>query len=229
MMPTNADPSPRNPSGWLLADADRTTELMESAISERRQAAPAGVLRTLGKISKASLGRQIVTALEGIVPSDLVTVFRGAWGDYRELREVAAQSAGEAPTEHLHRLKDQQICYAQEPSFAVVVNGETLFDVKAKVDIAVSLTNARAVIRAGRLIRVEAGRSSITGTILVEQQEIVRKTASWPDEFTVHFNPGIGLTGSTGSLPVQNRRSAFGSDDPVGAVATPGPAVSPNS
>jgi hypothetical protein len=196
MISTRLPPLPGDVGAWLLDDAGNAAALAERALANPARGAASKMVLQLSQIARTSLARQVVTELRRVLHDDMVDLLLNAWGKYRALAEAAAATAHQPDAERVVRLADHRIIYAHEPAIDLLVNGKAVLALLGRLEIIFEGGQIDAVVRAGRLIAVRAGHSSVTGSVKVEDHEIARRKMAWPTELVLDVGSGVNLTGA---------------------------------
>jgi len=192
-MPAEPGSASSGPPGdiatWLLGDPAAATEAGAVVVAQPR----ARLLGQLGEAARESLGRQVVTALKGVIGEDPVELLRAGWARNRALLTAATETADHAHAEQLVQLAEHQVTFSHEPTVDMLLNKIEILVLTAKVEVIFDIGRVEAVVRSGRLVSISAGDAKVTGSVSVEDKKIVQRTFDLPLELAVELGGGIDL------------------------------------
>ena len=193
----------------LLFGPDQETP---AAVAERLRSADIGTdirgaLDSLPPLTREAAVNQVTTAAAGLLDINLADVVAAGWQKHADLTAAARRTLATPGSTDLVDLASHRISTTQEPYVTILVDGHRVATVRFGLSLAVEISALLAEVKAGRLVALHSGRCVVTGTLAIQDINVITRQA--------HIDlPGIvALRGGIRLLPVH--------DYPAGARSEP--------
>ena len=166
------------------------------------------------RLRSADIGTDIRGALDSLPPltqvgsDDLVAA---GWQKHADLTAAARRTLAAPGSTDLVDLASHRISTAQEPYVTVLVDGHRVATVRFAVSLAFEISALLAEIKAGKLVALHSGRCVVTGTLAIQDINVVTRQAR------IDLPGVIALRGGIRLLPVHEYPAGVGSQ-PVHAT-----------
>ncbi|MFC5661424.1 hypothetical protein ACFP3U_00350 [Kitasatospora misakiensis] len=151
-----------------------------------------GVPRLTGAAGRA-VEHEVAAALDGLLGRDLFGFAAAGWSRYAALTGAARRTRAAPESEEVVVLANHRITSANTPSVDLLVDGTPVGSVRMQLTLAIELAGVVAVIRRARLVELRAGTCTVTGTLLVQSQNLVQRRRRYDLPGAVRLRHGIPL------------------------------------
>ncbi len=159
-----------------------------------------GVPRLTGAAGQA-VEREVATALDRQLGRDLFGFAAAGWSRYAALTSAARRTRADPASEEVVALADHRITSANSPRVDLLVDGTPVGSVRMELTVVIELAGIVAVVRQARLVALRAGNCTVTGTLTVNQEEIVRRRRRYDLPGAVTLRNGIPLLADEAAPP----------------------------
>jgi hypothetical protein len=169
-------------SGWLLPGSQETRLRLEKVVTkasdheERR----ARRIRVLGAVARKALVEEIEAKLRMVLSETLADLVVGGWRVHGAIRAAVRKSRDEPGVDQVVPLRNHTVKADREHELDVEVDGVQVMTLTARLDVALQVYDAVAVVRDGHLVGVRSGQAHATGGLRVEGVEIAQRTLTFP-------------------------------------------------
>ncbi|MFJ8434840.1 hypothetical protein ACIQ9P_26415 [Kitasatospora sp. NPDC094019] len=175
------------------------------AQSLRRQDTVATLLRGVPRLTGAAgraVEHEVATALDRQLGRDLFGFAAAGWSRYTALTAAARRTRADPSSEEVVALADHRISSANSPRVDLLVDGAPVGSVRMELTVDIELAGIVAVVRQARLVALRAGSCTVTGTLTVDQEKIVRRSRRYDLPGAVRLRNGIPLLADEPAPPV---------------------------
>lgn len=178
------------------ADRDGRTaaEQLERAVADQR-----GVRSALNGVRRLSGGAlSTVEAVVAQVGADVLDVDLGdalveGWRRYSALTEAARRTLAEPGSEEVLDLVTHRFTTTYSPCVDVFVDGHLVHTVELSLGLVLDVSGLVAVVRGGALVALRGGGCTATATLLVDEVQVARRTATLDPSLVVSLQPAVAL------------------------------------
>jgi hypothetical protein len=160
----------RRLSGWITSGAAHLTRDMQDA-----------------------LRHEICTATDGLLNLDLVDVVTTGWRKHAALAAAARRTAAAPGTSEVVDLATHHITVTQRPYIDLLCDGVRVGRVQLELRLDFTVAGLVAVVRAGRMVAVQAGHCTVAATLLIESEQAATRSAHLDLPLAVRLGAGIPL------------------------------------
>lgn len=181
----------------LLLPGSRDTRLrLERVLSNAADddGTEARRMRVLGTVARNALLQEIETKLRGLLSETLADLVVGGWRVHGTIRAARRKSLDEPGVDQVVPLRSHLIKADRAHELDVVVDGVHLFTLSARLDAALQVFDAVAVVRDGHLADVRSGQSHITAVLRVEGAEVAQQKWTFPLTAELSMHQPIDLS-----------------------------------
>ena len=210
---SSSEPAAPHTALALLFGPDQETT---AAVAERLRSADIGTdlrgaLDSLPPLTRAAAVDQITTAAAGLLDINLADLVAAGWQKHADLTAAARRTLAAPGSTDLVDLASHRISTAQEPYVTVLVDGHRVATIRFGLSLAFEISALLAEIKAGKLVALHSGRCVVTGTLAIQDINVVTRQAR------IDLPGVIALRGGIRLLPVHEYPAGVGSQ-PVHAT-----------
>jgi len=210
---SSSEPAAPHTALALLFGPDQETP---AAVAERLRSADIGTdlrgaLDSLPPLTRAAAVDQITTAAAGLLDINLADLVAAGWQKHADLTAAARRTLAAPGSTDLVDLASHRISTAQEPYVTVLVDGHRVATIRFGLSLAFEISALLAEIKAGKLVALHSGRCVVTGTLAIQDINVVTRQAR------IDLPGVIALRGGIRLLPVHEYPAGVGSQ-PVHAT-----------
>jgi hypothetical protein len=197
MTQTSAPPTAGSPiSGWLLPGTQDARLRLEKVTADKAShidQPAADKIRLLGAVGRKALAQELEAKLRDGLGDTVFDVIVGGWRTYGAIEEAVAKSRQEPGVDQVVSLTRHEVAADREKDFDVAVDGIHLMTLTARLDMAIQLYDAVAVVRDGALIAIRSGHAQASAKLTVEGVRVAEQTSTFPleAELTLHRDPHL--------------------------------------
>ena len=212
-MMSSSEPAAPHTALALLFGPDQETP---AAVAERLRSADIGTdlrgaLDSLPPLTRAAAVDQITTAAAGLLDINLADLVAAGWQKHADLTAAARRTLAAPGSTDLVDLASHRVSTAQEPYVTVLVDGHRVATIRFGLSLAFEISALLAEIKAGKLVALHSGRCVVTGTLAIQDINVVTRQAR------IDLPGVIALRGGIRLLPVHEYPAGVGSQ-PVHAT-----------
>ena len=210
---SSSEPAAPHTALALLFGPDQETP---AAVAERLRSADIGTdlrgaLDSLPPLTRAAAVDQITTAAAGLLDINLADLVAAGWQKHADLTAAARRTLAAPGSTDLVDLASHRVSTAQEPYVTVLVDGHRVATIRFGLSLAFEISALLAEIKAGKLVALHSGRCVVTGTLAIQDINVVTRQAR------IDLPGVIALRGGIRLLPVHEYPAGVGSQ-PVHAT-----------
>ena len=210
---SSSEPAAPHTALALLFGPDQETP---AAVAERLRSADIGTdlrgaLDSLPPLTRAAAVDQVTTAAAGLLDINLADLVAAGWQKHADLTAAARRTLAAPGSTDLVDLASHRISTAQEPYVTVLVDGHRVATIRFGLSLAFEIGALLAEIKAGKLVALRSGRCVVTGTLAIQDINVVTRQAR------IDLPGVIALRGGIRLLPVHEYPAGVGSQ-PVHAT-----------
>jgi hypothetical protein len=142
---------------------------------------------------QGALRNEICIATDDLLNLDLVDVLVTGWRKHAALAAAARRTAAAPGTSEVVDLATHHITMAQRPYIDLLCDGVRVGRVQLELRLDFTVAGLVAVVRAGRLVAVQAGHCTIAATLLIEGEQVATRSARLDLPLAVRLGAGIPL------------------------------------
>ena len=145
-------------------------------------------IRVLGAVARKALVQEIEAKLRMVLSETLADPVVGGWRVHGAIRAVVRKSRDEPGVDQVVPLRNHTVKADREHELDVEVDGVQVMTLTARLDVALQVYAAVAVVRDGHPVGVRSGQAHATGGLRVACVEIAQRTLTspLPAELTPH-------------------------------------------
>lgn len=166
---------------WLLpGHAECRARLDKAVTGSTRDARGSRRLRTLAAVARHALTEEVEIRLRDALGETLKDTLLRGWASYGAYRTAREKSLGEPGVDQLAVLQSHTITTEWTHPLDIEVDGFRVVTVTAQVDLCLTVVDAVAILRDGRLRELRSGHVHATGELEVEDVPITRRELEFP-------------------------------------------------
>ena len=205
---SSSEPAAPHTALALLFGQDQPTP---AAVAERLRSADIGTdirgaLDSLPPLTRKAAVDQVTTTAAGLLDINLADVVATGWQKHADLTAAARRTLAVPGSTDLVDLASHRISTAQEPYVTILVDGRRVATVRFGISLAFEISALLAEIKAGRLVALHSGRCMVTGTLAIQDINVVTRQAR------IDLPGIIALRGGIRLLPVHEYPAGVGSE-----------------
>lgn len=210
---SSSEPAAPHTALALLFGPDQETP---AAVAERLRSADIGTdlrgaLDSLPPLTRAAAVDQVTMAAAGLLDINLADLVAAGWQKHADLTAAARRTLAAPGSTDLVDLASHRVSTAQEPYVTVLVDGHRVATIRFGLSLAFEISALLAEIKAGKLVALHSGRCVVTGTLAIQDINVVTRQAR------IDLPGVIALRGGIRLLPVHEYPAGVGSQ-PVHAT-----------
>jgi hypothetical protein len=205
---SSSEPAAPHTALALLFGPDQETP---AAVAERLRSADIGTdvrgaLDSLPPLTRQVAVNQVTTAAAVLLDINLADVVAAGWQKHADLTAAARRTLASPGSTDLVDLASHRISTAQQPYVTILVDGHRVATVRFGVSLAFEISALLVEIKAGRLVALHSGRCVVTGTLAIQDVNVITRQA--------HIDlPGvIAVRGGIRLLPAHDYPAGVGSE-----------------
>lgn len=138
-------------SGWLLPGSQETRLRLEKVVTKSpdHEERPARRIRVLGALAQKALVEEIEAKLRMVLSETLADLVVGGWRVHGVIRAAVRKSRDEPGVDQVVPLRDHTVKADREHELDVEVDGVQVMTLTARLDVALQVYDAVAVVRDG--------------------------------------------------------------------------------
>jgi len=205
---SSSEPAAPHTALALLFGPDQPTP---AAVAERLRSADIGTdirgaLDSLPPLTRKAAVDQVTTTATGLLDINLADVVATGWQKHADLTAAARRTLAAPGSTDLVDLASHRISTAQEPYVTVLVDGHRVATIRFGLSLAFEISALLAEIKAGKLVALHSGRCMVTGTLAIQDINVVTRQAR------IDLPGIIALRGGIRLLPVHEYPAGVGSE-----------------
>jgi hypothetical protein len=209
---SSSEPTPHTALALLFGPDQETP----GAVAERLRSADIGTdirgaLDSLPPLTREAAVGRVTKAAAGLLDVNLADVVAAGWQKHADLTAAARRTLAAPGSTDLVDLASHRVSTAQEPYVTILVDGHRVATVRFGVSLAFEISALLAEIKAGRLVALHSGRCVVTGTLAIQDVNVITRQAD------IDLPGIIALRGGIRLLPVHDYPAGVGSE-PVHAA-----------
>ena len=210
---SSSEPAAPHTALALLFGPDQETP---AAVAERLRSADIGTdlrgaLDSLPPLTRAAAVDQVTMAAAGLLDINLADLVAAGWQKHADLTAAARRTLAAPGSTDLVDLASHRVSTAQEPYVTVLVDGHRVATIRFGLSLAFEISALLAEIKAGKLVALHSGRCVVTGTLAIQDINVLTRQAR------IDLPGVIALRGGIRLLPVHEYPAGVGSQ-PVHAT-----------
>jgi len=210
---SSSEPAAPHTALALLFGPDQPTP---AAVAERLRSADIGTdirgaLDSLPPLTRKAAVDQVTTTATGLLDINLADLVAAGWQKHADLTAAARRTLAAPGSTDLVDLASHRVSTAQEPYVTVLVDGHRVATIRFGLSLAFEISALLAEIKAGKLVALHSGRCVVTGTLAIQDINVVTRQAR------IDLPGVIALRGGIRLLPVHEYPAGVGSQ-PVHAT-----------
>ena len=187
MMP--AVPSrPHTALALLFGPGDAAEALDHAIVSADAHGNLGRALEHLPAEARTAAVREVAAAAAGLLDVNLADMLITGWREHQDLTAAARWTMAAPGRTELVDLAEHRVSSSQEPYVSVLVDGHQVATVRLGLTVIFDVTAMLAGVSGGRLVTVRSGDCDITGTLAIDEAEVVtrRTRLKLPGIITLH-------------------------------------------
>jgi hypothetical protein len=149
----------------------------------------------------ATVRRELAAKLSRFLELELTAVAAAGWDKHRELLDAARRTTGPDAEAQVDVPLTHEMLLTRHPTVDVLVGSNRIFSIDVELEVRITVTGVKAVVRAGRITALGGGECGVDVTLPVEGVEIDRRHRSLESGVLLPLRGGIPL-----GLPRQRSR-----------------------
>ena len=203
---SSSEPAAPHTALALLFGPDQETP---AAVAERLRSADIGTdlrgaLDSLPPLTRAAAVDQVTTAAAGLLDINLADLVAAGWQKHADLTAAARRTLAAPGSTDLVDLASHRVSTAQEPYVTVLVDGHRVATIRFGLSLAFEISALLAEIKTGKLVALHSGRCVVTGTLAIQDINVVTRQAR------IDLPGVIALRGGIRLLPVHEHPAGVG-------------------
>ena len=176
---TTADPpAPGTVRELLFGRGTDTPEAIARRLAAEQKLDHA--LKSFRKVTREIVVHEIADTLAALLDANLAGILVEGWRRHGELRAAARYTLAVPGSSQLVELADHQITEEQQPSINLLVDDHRVATFTFDATLVFDVHALIAGVKAGRLVAVHAGHCDITGTLAIEDTEVLSRKVRVP-------------------------------------------------
>jgi hypothetical protein len=192
MMPAEP-PRPHTALTLLFGPGDAAEALDHAIVSADARGNLGGALEHLPTEVRAAAVREVAAAAAGLLDVNLADMLIAGWREHQDLTAAARWTLAAPGRTELVDLAEHKVSSSQEPYVSVLVDGRQLATVRLGLTVVFDVTAMLAGVSGGRLVSVRSGDCDITGTLAIDEAEVVTKRTRLKLPGIITLHQGIRL------------------------------------
>ena len=140
-----------------------------------------------------ALRHEICTATDDLLNLDLVDVLMTGWRKHAALAAAARRTAAAPGTSEVVDLATHHITLTQRPYIDLLCDDVRVGRVQLELRLDFTVAGLVAVVRAERIVAVQAGHCTVTATLLIEGEQVATRSGHLDLPLAVRLGAGIPL------------------------------------
>lgn len=136
---------------------------------------------------------ETIGAAKGLLSADPISFLVSGWQRHREVIAAARRTVAAPGSIELVDLATHEITATQHPAINLLVDNRRTATVELGVTAVFTISALVAGIRGGRLVAVHAGRCKVTGTLAVQDTEVISRQVAFDLPGIIPLGRGIAL------------------------------------
>lgn len=156
---------------FLFGDVDDRSAIGQLAESLEEQGAAKSLKDCVGGLSAAgyrAIHEQLAALANGLLNIEVGTLLVAAWCKWRRLIDAARATAADPERTELVTMQEHRILSQRRPDVDVLVDGVKVATFTFVLTLQSTVEAFVGVVRQGKLVAVDCGKTLITGTLGVE-------------------------------------------------------------
>jgi hypothetical protein len=137
--------------------------------------------------------RETIGAAKDLLNADPIGYLVSGWQKHREVIAAARRTVAAPGSIELVDLDTHQITATQHPAVNLLVDNRPTATVELGVSVVFTISALVAGIRGGRLVAVHSGRCKVTGTLAVQDTEVISRQVAFELPGIIPLGRGIAL------------------------------------
>jgi hypothetical protein len=137
--------------------------------------------------------RETMGAAKGLLNADPIGYLVSGWQKHREVIAAARRTVAAPGSIELVDLDTHQITATQHPAVNLLVDNRPTATVELGLSVVFTISALVAGIRGGRLVAVHSGRCRVTGTLAVQDTEVISRQVAFELPGIIPLGRGIAL------------------------------------
>jgi hypothetical protein len=211
-MTTTARDSPDSMLTLLFGPGEGAPEtLLEASLPRRIEKKLGATWGKLPQVTREVAAREIAATATQLLGVNLIDVLAAGWRDYHELTEMARRTLAPPPgNTELSDLLSHQITQTLQPSISILVDGHCVATLQLCLSVICDIQALLVQVTAGRMVAVHSGRCDITATLLVEDVQVMSRSARVHLPGAIKLDPGLRLLPTRDYPPAEHSRQRAG-------------------
>ncbi|MFG2888076.1 hypothetical protein [Streptomyces sp. NPDC048248] len=175
-------------------EGENTAETLASCLHER------GVAETLSRGTRGMAGsagqaveREVATVVDGFLAMDLIDLAGAGWRKHSSLRDAARRTRDAPESEELVALASHHVTSTHRPCLDLILDGAKVGTLDLAITIDFDLEGLLALIRRGRLVSLQGGRCTVTGTLAIAEKPVAQRSRRLDLPGMLQLRSGIPL------------------------------------
>lgn len=136
---------------------------------------------------------ETIGAAKGLLNADPISFLVSGWQKHREVIAAARRTVASPGSVELVDLATHEITATQHPAINLLVDNRQAATVELGVSVVFTISALIAGIRGGRLVAVHSGRCKVTGTLAVQDTEVISRQVAFELPGIIPLGRGIAL------------------------------------
>ncbi len=193
-MTTAVSPQPVTARVFLFGDGPDTGTVIAQLL-QRHDAlnSVTGAVGGLARAGRDAVGREVGTAVSGLLDVDFGQVAVGGWRKHAALVAAARRTAVAPGSEEIVELATHRMTSTHRPYLEIAVDDVPVETLRLEITIEFLIRALVAVVSHGDLVAVEAGQCDATVRLCIEGREIIARQAQVDLPGVCSLGDGISL------------------------------------
>jgi hypothetical protein len=174
-----------------------TTALRDS--STVRSAIPAAIRGASALTTVAE--REVAKATNSLLSTNLADLAAAGWTRYDRLRQAALHTQTPLTPEERVVMATHRVVSSQQPTIDIYIDGRVVATIRVSAGISFKLDGVVAVVRASRLVAIESGKCTVSGTLSIQGVTTAQRERRFDLPGAVRFRNGIPLLADVAAPP----------------------------
>jgi hypothetical protein len=157
----------------------------------------------------AAAERQVASATDELLSLNLADVVVAGWKKYDRLRQAARSTRGNPNAREVVELATHNIESSHRPAVDVFLNGNAIATINIDLELTCTISGLIAGIHQGRLMEIQSGACTVTGSLAMQQITIVERQRKLDLPRVLRLRHGVPLLDPDTDDPSPRSTKAF--------------------
>jgi Protein of unknown function (DUF2510) len=136
---------------------------------------------------------ELAKVTTGFMSANLADVAATGWKKYAALKKAARSTRDDRDATELVSLTTHKITSSQRPSIDLSLDGKRLATVEIALEVALTIDGAIAVVKHARLMEIQAGNCTASGSLSIQGIEMIKKQRKFDLRGAFRLGQGVPL------------------------------------